>query len=144
MISIGYAWGAIFLCLIGYGILSLTYPARMRARRFAGREELSLHDLFLRFYKESSVTEETFSQLWNEAADALGIASGRLRPSDRFDNELGPVKAFPLVDVNETLLSLMVRKLRSKDPKAKPSELKDLQTLNDYILFFGASGRGES
>jgi hypothetical protein len=137
MIPITYIWAIIFTCLLAYGVLSLSYPARKRTTRFRDREELSLHETYDRFYKDSGITENTFSQLWNEAAEALGISSGKLRPTDRLDKELGPVKGFPLVDLNEDLLNVMVKRLRAHNPKAKLSELKNILSLHDYITFLG-------
>jgi hypothetical protein len=132
-----YLWAIIFVCLCGYGLLSVSYPKRKRAARFADREELSMEQIFERFYKDRGVPKDLVLELWNEAAEALSVPGGKLRPTDRFDKELGPVRAFPLVDLNEGLLSIMVRRLRAIDPNAKPSVPENIKSLNDYIEFFG-------
>lgn len=137
MSGISLFWIVGFAIAAFYGVTSVIYPKRARASRFADREELSLDEIFSRFYERSGVPKDLVTELWKEAATALGIPGGKLRPTDRLDIELGPIKGFPLVDLNEEFCDTMIRRLRRHNAKAAPAELKPIKSLNDYINFFG-------
>ena len=144
MLSSSYIWAIGLVCLLGYGLLSLTYPKRRRVRRFETRKDLSPHEIYIQFYKDSAISEETVNELWQDASRTLGISSGKLRPTDRLAIELGPVGGFPLVDLNEDFLSMMARRLRQNNRDAPLITLERIVTLHDYVLFFGTRERGQN
>jgi hypothetical protein len=73
--------------------------------------------------------------VWNELARDLGLDASRLRPSDRFGEELS-VRGFPLVDLSEALNARLKERLRNA--KASPDEAQktsSIKTLLDYVEF---------
>lgn len=73
--------------------------------------------------------------VWNELARDLHLDASKIRPTDRFGEELS-VKGFPLVDLNETVDARLRERLRrtnaGPDEVAKTSSIK---TLWDYVNF---------
>jgi hypothetical protein len=67
-------------------------PHRRRLARFADREELPPERIYSQFFAEHNFPRELVSELWNEVAVPLRVPPGKLRPADRFDKELAPVK----------------------------------------------------
>src|SRR5690349_16481125 len=77
------------------GVLAWNFvPHRQRLKRFAGRSELSLDQIYGEFLAPRSLPKELACELWKEVAESLRLPPGRLRPTDRFDKELAPPKGW--------------------------------------------------
>jgi hypothetical protein len=74
------AGGAAFL-----GTLALR---RAKASRFASRLDLGNDDFFVKYYAASGLPRDTVIRIRRLVADELEVPVGRLRPTDRFDQEL--------------------------------------------------------
>jgi hypothetical protein len=62
-----------------------------------------------------------------------------MRPTDRFDHELGPVKGFPIAGEMDELNEAFVR--RCKQQKLDFRKAK-VETVDDYIKLFAAPPHG--
>lgn len=137
IIQVGLVIAALLLCGAILWIVLEAIPRRRKVRRFAGRSELSPKEINEQFFRESGVPSETVAELWNEVAQTLDLPSGKLRPEDRFDAELGPVHGWEWGDdlaILNRIAAKRLKKLRNPDFR-----LEDIKTIRDYVLFFGRS-----
>jgi hypothetical protein len=72
-------------------------------------------------------------ELWNEIAEVLRVPPGKLRPSDRFDIELAPVKGRKFDDNTIEVHWAAQRRLKQLGVDA---DITAIQTLRDYVAFF--------
>jgi len=71
----------------------------LRAARFSKRDDVAYGQIYREYFAPKGVPEDVGRALWLEAARALRISPSKLRPEDRFDNELSySLKIFPFVD----------------------------------------------
>ena len=105
----------------------------LKLRRFEGREQLSIEKIHDDFYPGYEMRE--FAELWKEVASAVEVPPGLIRPADRFDTELGPVKGFRIASEMDDLQEAFMR--RCKQQQLNFHEVK-VQTVDDYIKQFAA------
>ncbi len=98
--------------------------------RLANRESLSIQDLYLKYYGGTRVQQEAFNRIWETAARELNLDATKLRPSDRFDQELAPVKGHLVEDELVALNEYYVAECRRLGVANPPR----LQTLNDLVM----------
>jgi hypothetical protein len=103
----------------------------LKLKRFEGRERLSIEKIHDNFYPGYEMHE--FVELWEEIASAAEVPPGLIRPTDRFDTELGPVKGFKIASEMDDLQDAFVR--RCKQQQLDFREVK-IQTVDDYIKHF--------
>lgn len=108
-------------------------PHRRRLARFADREELSADSIYSQFFPANNFPKELVSELWNEVAVPLRVPPGKLRPSDRFDKELAPVKGWEFDDDTLEIHWAAQRRLKKLGVSA---DVAAVQTLRDYVEFF--------
>ena len=101
-----------------------------REARFAGRLDLSPHQIYEQFYAESGYDEKDVIYLWDLIAHHLGLNARKLRPTDRFDSELSPVTGYELLDEIEDLTVFVRLEAEKRKTVFKPSEL---QSVDDVI-----------
>lgn len=141
MLALLLALVALFL-LSGFvlikGAIDLFLPIftnwNWRHRRFKKRQELSLNELYDKYFSDTSVEREVFVALWRIAADKLELPAGRLRPTDRFKKEL---KFLELGGENE------IGKFRYTMKRIAlyynlHINSRDIKSLGDYIKAFGS------
>lgn len=134
-------WAAVMILLAGGGVATISYVFRRRAARVLhGREALQDKDIYSRFYADSGLPASTVAELWHEVADALRLPYDKLRPADRFGQELGG--GYLLTSEELDVLAAMARDRASK--RQTTVDLSTLKTLDDYIRSFAAlEPRGE-
>jgi hypothetical protein len=126
---------------IGFLVVAAVAAALFESRRlpkkrarFDNRESTQPSDVFRTHYKDHGITEARFLELWSNAAQILKLDATKLRPSDRFDVELGPVKGHlaedEIVDLQE-YYSAECKRLGLQHPP-------HLQTLGDLVRILGA------
>jgi hypothetical protein len=123
--------------LIGIAVLAVLLweiiPDRRRLERFADRENLSLEALYGQYFAQSKLPKRLVFELWNEIAELLRVPPGKLRPSDRFDIELAPVKGWEFDDNTIEVHWAAQRRLKRLGADA---DITEIQTLRDYVEFF--------
>ncbi len=124
-----------------FGSLLIWALARDRRRvaakreRFVGRQPLDSGEIYRTYYQSSGLEKESVRYYWDAVARLLALDARRLRPGDRFDEELAPVAGKELGDEIEDLGEFLELESREKSIEFEPSELN---TLDDLIRVFGA------
>ena len=108
-------------------------PQRRRLARFADREELSAEQIYTGFFATTHFPRALVSELWTEVALPLRVPPGKLRPSDRFDKELAPVKGWEFDDDIVEVCWAAERRLKKMGLTIAPA---NVHTLGDYVAFF--------
>jgi hypothetical protein len=127
------SWIICLVLVIGGTWLWYVVPRKEKFKRFADRAELKPDEIYARFFSEKNLPKGLVLELWNEVANCLRLSSGKLRPSDRFDKELAPVKGWEFDDDIVEVNWAAERRLKALGSKPDPSEV---QTLGDYVEFF--------
>ncbi len=77
---------------IGFGLTAAVWTfiasKRKRHAEFAVREPLGAEEIFATYYADSGLDKSVVIRLWNECAAKLKIQPEKLRPTDRFKEEL--------------------------------------------------------
>ncbi len=129
LMSAAAVFGGAFL----YAIAKEERRKRSKKLRFEGRDCLSLEDVYERFYSSSGLDKEKVLRYWSETGKLLRLEVGKLRPEDRFDKELAPVRGQELADEIEDLSEYLASTARELRISADLSEIK---TLDDLIKRF--------
>lgn len=122
----------VVLVMVIYFVMRQRLPIKLK--RFNGRKPLSIekiHEIFYPDYEMGIITE-----LWNEIASNVEVSPELIRPTDRFDVELGPVKGFPIAGEIDDLEDAFTR--RCKDQSVDFHKVK-IETVDDYIKLFAPS-----
>lgn len=124
------------LCTLGslaaYFVMRQRLPLKLQ--RFSGRERLSIRQIHDDFYPEYEMVR--FSELWNEIASGVEVPPELMRPTDRFDQELGPVKGFEVASEMDDLEEAIGRRCQQRGLDFRTVRI---DTVDDYIKLFGKS-----
>ena len=133
--DIGF-WVVFVGCTLAAAAALLVVRQRLprKLQRFQGREKLSIGQIHERFYPRADVT--FLAELWGEIASATEVPAGLIRPTDRFDQELAPVKGFEIVSKIEELQEVFTR--RCKDCQIDYRNAR-IETVDDYIRLFSTT-----
>jgi len=125
----------VLLTLWALGSVAVFFVMRQRLprklKRFEGRERLSIKQIHDQFYPACEM--ETFTELWKEIASSAEVPPELLRPTDRFDKELGPVEGFRVAGEMEDLEEALMR--RCEERQLDFHNVK-AETVDDYIKIF--------
>jgi hypothetical protein len=122
----------ILIAAMAYGSLSLFLPERLRNRTICGREPLGFDDIYQRYFSASPFSKALLADIWRETSNDLKLDAEKLRPTDRFNVELGAF-GFPLVDLNEALAVRLKEQMRLKNWRGR---FPRMNTLAEYIEFY--------
>lgn len=85
------SWGG--ACFIAIGIAAIAWSSVLAQRRrralFDRRTELNAEEIYFQHFSRSGLPAGLVLELWHEVADVFNLPAGKLRPSDRFGEELG-------------------------------------------------------
>ena len=108
-------------------------PRRQRQKRFENRPNLSADHIYANFVAGRNLPKEFVCELWNEVAESLQLSAGRLRPSDRFDEELAAPKGW---EFDDEILDLQWAAKRRLKQIGTQVDLSQIKTVGDYVEFF--------
>jgi hypothetical protein len=114
-------------------LVSIMYVRQIRRQPFTNRESLTSEDIFSTYYKESVVRDEMFIRLWTEIAALLALPAEKLRPTDRFDQELKPLDHWEFYD--DHLEHLFAWVSRYADQHGAKINLQEFTTLDDVVRY---------
>jgi hypothetical protein len=121
------------LLTVGTVLLWAYVPHRKRLKRFEGRPDLSLDQIYANYFACKNMPKELVCELWNEVSKSLHLPSGKLRPTDRFDQELAAPKGWEFDDDIVEVQWAAERRLKRSGTQADLSQIK---TIADYVEFF--------
>ena len=90
------------------------------------RTSLGAETIYNLYYSKSGLPKEKVMALWSQIAKELKLDAGKLRPGDRFDKELAPVKGYT---VEDELWDFILKEYRDRSEtvrKLKPQVLNEL------------------
>ena len=111
--------------------ISIVYVRRIRRQPFVNREPLTPEEIFSTYYKEDGLRDEVFVRLWQEIAALLALPAEKLRPTDRFDQELKPLDHWQFYD--NDLEHLLVWVNRYADERGVKLNVQAFRTLDDVV-----------
>ena len=107
---------------------------RQKIKRLGSRTMMSGSEFYERNYASAGLPRELVLELLDGLGNALEVPPGLLRPSDRFQVELAPLKGWGAMDDRLDLYDLMTRVEKKYDIKLRPSEI---ETVDHYIRSIG-------
>ncbi len=120
---------------LAYFVSGLLFAHKLRASKFADRESLSFDQIYERYFGASGLAKDIARELWDEAGASLKVDPKKLRPTDRFSDELHHhVSLFPILDLNHDWYLAATRRLRASH--SSNEILENVRTLSDYVLAF--------
>ena len=124
----------IVVLIIGVIIAYIIEAKRLvkKQNRFVEREVLDSREIFEMYFASTGYNDKRVNYLWNRIADILHLEAGKLRPNDRFDVELAPVKGHFVEDELVDLEDFMRDECKVMS-KVKPS--LSLKTLDEFIRY---------
>ena len=108
-------------------------PQRLRRKRFDYRPELNLDEIYREYFAAKKLPKDLTCELWKEVSETLRLPFGKLRPTDRFDQELAAPKGWEYDDEIVDLQWAAERRLKRIGGQADLSQIK---TVADYIELF--------
>jgi hypothetical protein len=118
-----------------YGLLSVLLPERMLRQRLSRRPPLSFEEIYRTSFQQLPYQRTLVEDVWNELANDLHLDANKIRPTDRFGEEL-VVKGFPLVDLNEAVDARLRERLRRNKANSEvKAQIASIKTVLDYIEF---------
>lgn len=118
---------------LSYGLYREKQRLLEKRQRISQREDISLESVYDEFYKNDNIDFQDFQYLWQEIASLLCLDPGRLRPSDRFDTELSPVKGKEMCDEQEDLYDYFEALSESRKIEFNP---RSYNTVDDLVKAF--------
>ena len=104
----------------------------IKRERFAQRPSIPVGDIYRSFYADSGLNRQEVTRLWNLVASAMKLDPEKLRPGDRFKEDMGPIKGHLVPDELEDLEALYERRCGELGIKPKHGMVI---TLDDFIRF---------
>jgi hypothetical protein len=120
--------------VIAGGLLAWELVPRHYRRKFLiNRADLNFDQIYSEYFIGKALPKELACELWNEIASALSLPAGKLRPSDRFDNELAAPKGWEFDDNIVDVQFAAEHRLRQSGIQG---DLSAIKTVGDYVEFF--------
>jgi hypothetical protein len=122
-------WNIGVLLLIALGVLAIPYLLRKKELgRLKERDSVGMEELYARYYANSRLSKASVWEVWNEIATTLRVPPEKLRPTDRFGEDIGLY--FGPSDRLDTLSELASRRAQRRQLNVR---LEALDTVDDYV-----------
>lgn len=135
-----FLFGGIFILLlvilfIGGIILVQRSDRKTKLARVKDRQQLTLDELYKTFYAD--LPRDMVIDVLKEISNATEIPSGFIRPQDKFNKELAPVKGSEFGDGLIELtwdIERIIRNLKRKHYNIDAdAEMKKIETVDNYV-----------
>lgn len=98
---------ALVVSLVWLFLFSTRHMKGEKVRRLGDRQAMSSNEFYETYYLSTALPSKLVSELVNRLGEALEIPPGLLRPGDRFEVELAPLKGWSFMDDRLDLFNLM-------------------------------------
>jgi hypothetical protein len=112
----------------GWFIFSYLRADRSMNTMLSSREELSNDQIYERYYGHSNLAKESVLRSWHEIAETLKLPAGKLRPDDRFGEQL--IGRYPTDNELDALSDIVASHFRAASLEPNIDLIK---TVDDYI-----------
>jgi hypothetical protein len=150
----GFFWLGCLLTFLMLSFMAGMFVAsrefkRRKTLRLNERDEIELDNVYKTYFADAGVDKACFEELWREIAETLHFPAKKIRPEDRFDGELGPVKfndklkwiGLEMLAGNYDDNDDLAFKAEGRKKKMKMEiDINKIQTVRDYVLAFGTKG----
>jgi hypothetical protein len=117
------------ICLfLGFGWAFQLLWHRSEIGRLNVRNSLGINDLYARYYATSGLSEESVAEVWREIAMTLKVPPEKLRPSDKFGEDIGT-----FVHMNVELDNLSDKAAERARQLGIDVQLGKIATIDDYV-----------
>ncbi len=127
----------VFVCTMVLSIaifmLFYRYMLKKKRKQFNHRKDMTPHDFYIKYYSNSDLSEEAVINVLWKIAGETEIPIIKIRPQDRFSQELAAVHGWEFDDGTGILfqdISDLINKSNSK------IDITKIKTVNDYIHCF--------
>lgn len=101
--------------------------------RFADREELTMREIYQRFFASDGLGQQEVERYWIEVAKLLRLNPARLRPDDAFSGNLGAVPGKEKEDEMEDLDEFFEYWCEDAGVEYEPESIKTLGALIRHL-----------
>ena len=101
---------------------------RKELDRLKAREPLDMEQIYARYYTASGLSKSAVAELWNEVATTLRLPAEKLRPADRFGEDVGTWFIFS--DDLDSLAELGQNRAKRRGIKVR---FETVATVDDYV-----------
>ena len=128
-------WSVVIAGLaVAGGVIAWNFiPRRQRLKRFENRPDLGFDEIYDDFFSNKGLPKELVHELWNEVCTTLDVPTGKLRPTDRFDQELAAPKGW---EFDDDIVDLQLASKRRLKQNGTQADLSQIRTVADYVEFF--------
>lgn len=121
---------------LAFGVLIWLFGKRAdqrRAIRFDGRRQLSFDEIWDYYYSNSGLRRELVEEALRIIEKAIGVPIGKLRPDDRFSEQLAPERGW---EMDDSLAELLwhLRPVPRTDSAV-------IETVDDFVRAFSRQSR---
>jgi hypothetical protein len=124
----------VFLPFLAYGVMVEVIRLKRKKTRFEDRDIMSLDAIYSQYFEKEGLKKSDVIYLWEEIAKLLRIEAGRLRPTDRWDNELAPDKNGLVDDELEEVLYYLWEIADECGFEIDIKNQHDLGTMIEYVV----------
>lgn len=130
--------------LVGLGVAIVAVrvwerqTSKSRRRTLQGRPDLTIDQIFECYYASTDVGLSVVREAFRDISETLDVPAGKLRPSDRFDVELGPTVGWEYDDVVNDLVAHATQRLDALHDSTP------VRTVDDYVRLTASSTRGQA
>jgi hypothetical protein len=104
-----------------------------KGKRIKDRPSVPVEEIYRLHYSDSGLDKDVVISLWKQVASTLKMDPKKLQPTDRFKEELGPVKGYPTPDEVGDLENILEKRCKELRVDCRPGMLTNL---DNFIRFF--------
>lgn len=121
-----------------WGVIEKLTERRVRRSRLSGREDLTIGEIYRRYYSSSAFSRDVVEQEWSLVAELLNVPAGQLRPGDPLAwlATLGPSVTSDVDDLEAELCG--------RPTSVDEARHMELKTVDDAVRYLMAHPRTDN
>lgn len=123
--------GLTFIFVLIYFLAEKKMKKKKRMR-FSDRQSISLDQFYDNYYKNTDIAKDTVRKVLLLVSSSTDIPMEKIRPSDRFDDDLKPIEGWEFDDgLHE--ISWEIKEILNRNANKK---MPNIETVDELIVFF--------